>query len=179
MPVVKHRKHMQTQEKTQLALFSLTEPKLVDGLITKLGKPNDKGQILSVSLVAETRKAVAERMDLVNNDENREAIDKEMLRQRDNLSVSGFGEVAKAVASGNWTGKSFRVSTNKKGTETTMAFALKTVNRNAHRVSEEQLVKALASMNKDQVAALELKAEQARGMAKGTIDLRDAGDEAN
>ncbi len=166
---------MQTETKTQLSLFNLTKPELVDGLMTKLGKPNEKGQVLSVSLVAETRKAVADRMGLVNNDENRELIDKEMLRQRDNLSVSGFGEVAKAVASGNWTGKSFRVSTNKKGTETTMAFALKTVNRNAHRVSEEQLVKALASMNRDQIAALELKAEQARGVI---TELEDAGDAA-
>lgn len=156
---------MQTQTKNNgLELFTLTQPSLIDGLVTKPGKPNDAGKVLSLSLVAETRKAVAARLGLVANADNAEAIDREMLRQRDNMSVAGFGEVAKAIASGNWTGKSFKVMTNKAGTETSMAFAIKTANRNRHRITEEQLVKALSSLTSDQIAALELKAEAARAM---------------
>lgn len=166
---------MQTQVRNnELELFTLTKPSIIDGLSTRPGKPNDKGQILSLSLVAETRKAVAARLGLVANAENAETIDKEMLRQRDNLSVSGFGEVAKAVASGNWTGKSFKVSTNKSGTETSMAFAIKTVNRNRHRITEDQLVKALSSLTSDQIAALELKAEAARASLGEIVELKDA-----
>lgn len=176
---------MQTQQvnktDSQLALFTLTSPALPASIGSKVGTNKETGQITSISLSLENRKAIAKRLNLTDNAENRDTITAEIIKMKDAVKMAGIGEIAKLAASPNWTGAAFRISTNKKGDKQKASFTLETVNRSGHKVTEEQLVKALASMTEDQQVALMEKAERIqRGLNNGKlIDLQDAGDAPN
>jgi hypothetical protein len=172
---------MQTQtvsaENSQLALFNMTSPALPSSIGTKVGKNKDTGAVTSISLSLETRKLVATRLKLTDNADNRDTITAEIIKMKDAVKMAGIGEIAKLAASPNWTGAAFRISTNKKGDKQKASFTLETVNRTGHKVSSEQLVKALASMSEEQRLEVLDKADAA-GRALGKIvELKDAGDD--
>lgn len=170
---------MQTQtQNNQLALFNMTSPALPASIGTKVNK-NDAGAITSISLSLETRKNVAKRLGLTDNADNRDTITAEIIKMKDAVKMAGIGEIAKLASSPNWTGAAFRISTNKKGDKQKASFTLETINRSGHKVTDEQLVKALASLTEDQQVALMERAEVAKRTMGAALELKDAGDEAN
>lgn len=168
---------MQTQQtNNQLALFTLTSPALPASIGTKVNK-NDAGNITSLSLSLENRKTIAKRINLTDNSENRDTITTEILKMKDAVKMAGIGEIAKLAASPNWTGAAFRISTNKKGDKQKASFTLETVNRSGHKVTEDQIVKALSMMTEDQQVEIMEKAERVQRTMGKAIELEDAGDE--
>lgn len=163
---------MQTTTENKLALFQHTQPDLIEGLFTK-EKANDAGKVTSLTLALETRKTVAKRLGVAPNKENADKIDAEILRMKDTLKMAGIGEIAKLAASPEWTGSAFRISTNKSGSKTRATFALETVNRLGHRISDEQLVKALANLSEEQQLAMIEKADAFKRTLQPAVELAE------
>lgn len=167
---------MQTQNTNgQLALFTITSPSLPSSVSTKV-KQNEDGRVTSLSLVMETRKLVAKRLGLTDNADNRETITAEILKMKDAVKVAGIGEIVKLAASDNWTGAAYRISTNKKGDKQKATFTLESVNRTGHKVTRDELVKALAAMNEDEQVEIMEQAERAARTLGKAIELVDDGD---
>lgn len=168
---------MQTQNTNgQLALWSLTSPELPGSISTKVKMNADNTKASSISLVMETRKIVAKRLGLTDNADNRETISAEILKMKDALKMAGIGEIAKLAASDNWTGAAYRITQNKKGDKQKATFTLESVNRTGHKVTRDELVKALAAMNEDEQVEIMEQAEAAARTLGKAIELVDVGD---
>ena len=144
--------------KTDLALFQFTQPDLLDGM-SGVSKQTESGS-RSITLTLETRKAVAARLGLTMNKDNAAAIDTEILRMKDAMKTVGIAEVVKAASSPNWTGGALKISQNKAGDKSRMTISLVSVNRNGHKLSEEQIVKAMAGLTDEQLTAYMARAEE-------------------
>lgn len=145
----------------QQVLFTLTEPELPSvGVITKENR-NDKNRLTGIVLAPQSRKIVAAGLNLTMNKDNAAAIDQQMLRAKDAIKTAGIGEIAKLAASPNWTGAKFSMAFGKNGKKKA-TFALESVSRDGGKVSEDQLVKALAGLSDDAMNVLLQKAEEAK-----------------
>jgi hypothetical protein len=157
-----------------LELFTLTTPELPSGIGSRVNK-NGAGRILSINITLETRKLVAARLGVTMNKENAPKIDAAILKMKDAVKMAGIGEIAKLAANPNWTGAAFKMSVSKSGKQRA-TFSLESVNRLGHTVSEDQLVKALASMSEEQQIDIMEKADAAKRELGQAIELADAGD---
>lgn len=166
-----------------LVLFQYEQPELVAGLGVKtvkngvvvpvnssLGELEKGKDTASMILTIDNRKAVAKRLGIVMNKENAGRIDSEILRMKDNFMKVAVADLIKRAVSGEYTGASYRVSQAKQGKQK-VALSLERVNRTAHSVSDEQFVKALASMTPEQLAEMQKKAEELKEASKPAVEL--------
>jgi hypothetical protein len=143
--------------KKELALFQFTQPDLLDGMGATQKESTNGAK--SITLTLESRKLVAARLGLTPNKDNAERIDAEILRMKDAMKTVGIAEMVKMSTSQNWTGGALRISQNKAGDKQRATFTMVSVDRTGRKLSEEQIVKALASMTDEQRTAILGKAE--------------------
>lgn len=168
----------------QVALFTFTQPELMAGIGTVAKKngvvvdaigltaEQDKDSV-SLTLKLDNRKAVADRLGLKLNKDNASRIDAELLRMKDVLKKAAIGEMVKLATDPNWTGGSYRLAQMKNGTQRA-TMSMVSVNRNAGRLSAEDLAKALASLTEDEQVAIMERAEAMAKLLTPAIEVDEA-----
>ena len=167
-------------EQKSIVLFKYEQPDLIAGLGMKSVK---NGQVVpavsvldaevgkdsaAIILTMDNRKAVAKRLGVVMNKENGAKIDSEILRMKDDFMKVAATDMIKRVMSGDYTGASYRV-TQAKGGKQKVAMSIERVDRGAHDISDEQVVKALANMTPEQRAKMEQKATEAANERRNPV----------
>jgi NACalpha-BTF3-like transcription factor len=140
---------MSTQN-TTLELFAFTKPTSQFPAGMTQTKVADNGSV-SVTLSLEKRKVLAERLGLKGKD-NTTALNRAILQLTDQVKAAATGEFMKLAASEDWTGGRFTMRRAKNGTQRA-TLSLVTVKRQ-NNVSQDDVVKALASMSAEQVSAI-------------------------
>lgn len=133
-----------------LELFQFTKPEAQFPAQMTTAKRADNGSV-SVTLALEKRKDLAERLGLKGKN-NAPALNAAMLKLTDQLKSAATGEFVKLAASDEWTGGRFVVRQSKNG-QKRATLSLVSVQREV-KISQEDVVKALASMKPDQVEKL-------------------------
>jgi hypothetical protein len=133
-----------------LELFQFTKPEAQFPAQMTTAKRAENGSV-SVTLALEKRKDLAERLGLKGKN-NAPALNAAMLKLTDQLKSAATGEFVKLAASDEWTGGRFVVRQSKNG-QKRATLSLVSVQREI-KISQEDVVKALASMKPDQVEKL-------------------------
>ena len=133
-----------------LELFAFTKPTSQFPAGMTQTKVADNGSV-SVTLSLEKRKVLAERLGLKGKD-NAAALNRAILQLTDQVKSAAAGEFMKLAASDDWTGGRFTMRRAKNGTQRA-TLSLVSVKRQSN-VSQDDVVKALASMSAEQVAAI-------------------------
>jgi hypothetical protein len=144
---------MNTTTETTLELFQFTKPESQFPVGMTTSKQYENGS-LSVTMALEKRKDAAKRLGLTGN-----ALTSALLGLSDKMKAAATGEFVKLAASDEWTGGRFVVRQSKNGQKKRATLSLVSVQRQA-QISQEDVVKALASMTEDQQVAILEKAEE-------------------
>ena len=160
---------MNTTNETTLELFQFTKPadQFPAGMTTM--KRSDNGSV-AVTLALEKRKDAAKRLNLTGK-ANANALTSALLGLSDKLKAAATGEFVKLAASDEWTGGRFVVRQSKNGGKRA-TLSLVSVQRQA-QISQDDVVKALASMTEDQQVAILEKAEEL-ARTKRPVELESA-----
>ena len=160
---------MNTTNETTLELFQFTKPadQFPSGMTTM--KRSDNGSV-AVTLALEKRKDAAKRLNLTGK-ANANALTSALLGLSDKMKAAATGEFVKLAASDEWTGGRFVVRQSKNG-QKRATLSLVSVQRQA-AISQEDVVKALASMTEDQQVAILEKAEEL-ARTKRPVELESA-----
>ena len=152
----------------QLALFTLTQPTLADGM--KLGtKLAEDGQtVVSMSLSLDKRKSVAELLNLKGKG-NADKLTTELLKLSDGLKEAALGEFVKMGTSQDWTGGRFAIRQSKSG-KRTATMTLVSANREGRVITDEELAKALSRKSEDEQVAIMERAELMKAPAAPAIE---------
>ena len=161
--------NMNTTNETTLELFQFTKPadQFPSGMTTM--KRSDNGSV-AVTLALEKRKDAAKRLNLTGK-ANANALTSALLGLSDKMKAAATGEFVKLAASDEWTGGRFVVRQSKNG-QKRATLSLVSVQRQA-QISQEDVVKALASMTEDQQVAILEKAEEL-ARTKRPVELESA-----
>ena len=153
---------MQNNANQTLELFQFTKPESQFPAGMTTFKKADNGS-MAITLALEKRKVAAMRLGLTGK-ANAAELTSELLSMSDRMKEAALGEFVKLGASPDWTGGRFVVRQSKNG-QKRATLSLVSVQRQA-AISQEDVVKALASMTEDQQLAILEKAEAFRDAGK-------------
>lgn len=149
-----------------LELFQFTKPsEQFPAGMTSL-KRSENGSV-AVTLSLEKRKYAARRLGLLGK-ANNNALNAAMLGLSDKLKIAATGEFVKLAASEDWTGGRFVIRQSKNGAKRA-TLSLVSVQRQA-KISQEDVVKALASMTDEEQTAILNRAVELQ-QAKQPVEL--------